>query len=254
MNYNNDVPPNNQPQQPYTQGYPSYPQPQPQSPMQKLKRAWSWYLQRGKVSRIGIGCGGLIVLMFACTICSAAMAGITGANHDTTAQSTTASTPVPKPTHQVVSLAATPTPKPIPTPTPKPLTPEQVLNNIAQEQVSSHKSTTTFDGTAVIVTANASDGFTDKMIAEGCQDDAFNVEKALWTSGKLPSNVTEVDVHLAGDLKDQYGNTSPGNWAAVTLSKDTESKFNWDNLDQTSAWKVYDTAFLVANLRQALDS
>lgn len=245
MNYNNDVPPNNQPQQPYAQSYPSSPQP----PQQKLQRAWSWYKRQGKVGKIGIGCGGLFVLMMTCIICPAAMAGITGANHDTTAQSTIASTPAPQPTHQVVKL-----PTPTPTPKPKPLTPEQVLNNIAQGQVLSQHSTTTIDGTAVIVTAKASDNLTEKMIAQGCQIDAFNVEKALWTSGKLPSNVTEVDVHLTGDLQDKYGNTSTGNWAAVTLTKSTEQQFNWSNLDQTSAWKDYDTAFLVNNLQQALDS
>jgi hypothetical protein len=256
MNNSNDRPSNtgpspyDGPQQAYPQGYPSYPQ-QQQSTMQKLQSAWSWYMRRGKAGKIGIGCGGLFVLMMACTICSAAMAGITGANHDTTtAQSATvASTQAPQPTHQVVKL-----PTPTPTPKPKPLTPEQVLNNIAQDQVLSHQTTTTFDGTAVIVTAKASDNLTEKMIAQGCQIDAFNVEKALWTSGKLPSNVTEVDVHLTGDLQDKFGNTSTGNWAAVTLSKSTEQQFNWANLDQTSAWGDYDTAFLVANLRQALDS
>ena len=235
----------------FTQGFP---QQQKQSAKQKLMSAWSWYKQRGNVGKIGIGCGGLVVLMLACTICSAAMAGVTGANKDTTAQATAQATtaPAPTPTHQVVRLADTPTPKP--TPKPKPLSLTDTLNNIAQGQVLSHNAKTTIDGTAVIVTAKASDGFTDKMIAEGCQDDAFSVEKALWTSGKLPSATIEVDVHLTGDLKDQYGNTTPGNWAAVTLSKDTEGKFNWDNLDKTSAWADYDTAFLVANLRQALDS
>lgn len=243
MSNSNDYPP----QQPYA----PQPQPQPQqSPMQKLKTAWAWYKQRGKGGKIGIGCGGLIVLMLACTICSAAMAGVTGANHDTTAQATVPpTTTAAKPTHQVVTL-----PTPTPTPKPKPLTPEQVLNNIAQGQVLSNKSTTTIDGTAVIVTANASDNLTEKMIAQGCQMDAYNVEKALWTSGKLPSNITEVDVHLAGDLKDKFGNTSKGNWAAVTLSKSTEAQFNWDNLDSGTAWGDYDTAFLISNLQQALDS
>jgi hypothetical protein len=238
MNNSNDFP----------QGFPQQP-PQKQSAKQKLKGAWAWYKQRGKVGKIGIGCGGLVVLMLACTICSAAMAGVTGANHDTTAQATVQATTAPAPTHQVVKL-----PTPTATPKPKPLTPEQVLNNIAQGQVLSQKSTTTIDGTAVIVTAKASGNLTEKMIAQGCQLDAFSVEKALWTSGKLPSNVTEVDVHLSGDLKDKFGNTSTGNWAAVTLSKSTEQMFNWDNLDQNSAWGDYDTAFLVNNLRQALDS
>lgn len=245
MNDSNDLPPNNP--QPYP-GYAQQPQ-QPQSPMQKLKAAWAWYKQRGKVGKIGIGCGGLVVLMLACTICSAAMAGVTGANHDTTVQATVPPTTTAKPTHQVVML-----PTPTPTPKPKPLTPEQVLNNIAQGQVLSNKSTTTIDGTAVIVTANASDNLTEKMIAQGCQLDVYNVEKALWTSGKLPSNTTEVDVHLAGDLKDKFGNTSKGNWAAVTLSKSTEAQFNWGNLDSGTAWGDYDTAFLISNLQSALDS
>jgi hypothetical protein len=83
--------------------------------------------------------------MFACTICSAAMAGITGANHDTTAQSTTASTPVPKPTHQVVSLAATPTPKP--TPTPK-LIPTPTEDPAQTEEA--YKQSTTFTTVAAI--------------------------------------------------------------------------------------------------------
>lgn len=236
MNDNNDLPPQ---------------QPQP-SPVQKLKAAWIWYKQRGNVGKIGIGCGGLIVLMLACTICSAAMAGVTGANHDTTVQATVPpTTTAAKATHQAVTL---PTPTPTPKPKPKPLTPEQVLNNIAQGQVLSNKSTVTIDGTAVIVTANASDNLTEKMIAQGCQMDAFNVEKALWTSGKLPSNITEVDVHLAGDLKDKFGNTSKGNWAAVTLSKSTEAQFNWSNLDSGTAWGDYDTAFLISNLQSALNS
>jgi hypothetical protein len=153
MNDSNEYPSNtgpspyDGPQQPYAQSFSGSPQPpqQQQSTLQKLKGAWSWYLQRGKVGKIGIGCGGLFVLMFACTICSAAMAGITGANHDTTAQSTTASTPVPKPTHQVVSLAATPTPKP--TPTPK-LIPTPTEDPAQTEEA--YKQSTTFTTVAAI--------------------------------------------------------------------------------------------------------
>jgi hypothetical protein len=89
--------------------------------------------------------------MFACTICSAAMAGIAGANHDTTAQSTIASTPAPKPTHQVVRLASTPTPNPTPTPTPNPTPTEDPAQTEA-----AYKQSTTFT-TVADIDKNGSD-------------------------------------------------------------------------------------------------
>jgi hypothetical protein len=91
-------------------------QPPDQSPQQKnhMKNMWVWYRRQRALPKLGIGCGALVILMMGCFVCSAAVAGVSGASQPTTAQVAVQATTPPKP--------AT-TPKPTPTPSPK-LTPK----------------------------------------------------------------------------------------------------------------------------------
>lgn len=221
-----------QPSYPYPPQQPHMPYGQPPQPPKRKYPLWVW----------------IVCAIIAIGLLTSAIQSLTKDNNTTT-QTNADQQATPQPTQ------AEPTPTPVPpTPTPKPLTPQQTLTNMAQDQVLSHKATVAINGTIVTVTADASDNLTEKMVAEGCQMDIYAVQKAFWTSDKLPKNTTEVRVVMNGQLQDKYGKTSTGAWASGTLNKDDAGKMVWDNLTWKSAWDVYTDKYMIGNLQDALNS
>lgn len=71
----------------------------------------------------------------------------------------------------------------------------------------------------------------------------FDIEKAIWNDGL--GAVQSVEVHIQANLIDPYGKNSIGDIATATLTKTTATRFVWNNLDQNTAWLVYDTTWLL---------
>jgi hypothetical protein len=77
--------------------------------------------------------------------------------------------------------------------------------------------------------------------AQDIKNGTCQLMQQLYTSD-LP--ITEVDYEVDGPLVDQYGNTSVGPYAQVTLTAATAKLFNWSNLSPDQAWGDYDSAWV----------
>lgn len=152
----------------------------------------------------------------------------------------------------LASLDATPTPEPSPTPTPPP-TVQQQLQDIMQHADLTYgtRKATNYDAKAnsvVVIYYIPHDEVWDKANeVSQIKINCFATLKALWQS-HLTGDFTDTKVVVQGDLEDAYGNTSVGNVGTCELFKDTARKFNWDNMDQDSAWEVYDLTWLLPDL------
>jgi hypothetical protein len=85
---------------------------------------------------------------------------------------------------------------------------------------------------------------TDSIVRQ----DTYDVLDALYSKGS-GFNPDQVEVRTFGPCTDKYGNTDTCQWADALLTKQTETLFNWSNLDPPDAWNDYDSAqYLVGGL------
>jgi hypothetical protein len=77
--------------------------------------------------------------------------------------------------------------------------------------------------------------------------ECFNLMQATWHDS-MSSHIKSVDIHLTANLVDRYGHPSIGDVGQCTLTSDTEKQFVWENLDQDSAWNVYDYTWTLPGL------
>ena len=119
------TPPNNQNPIPAQNNNP-YQQQLLQPPQKKQPRLLSWYKRQRNISKIGIGCGALLIIFMMCSLCSTVMTGVSSTSQHTMAQIT--ATPESKPTSSITvqknisTPHPTSLPKPNPSPTPLPVT------------------------------------------------------------------------------------------------------------------------------------
>lgn len=162
--------------------------------------------------------------------------------------------------HQEV-LTSTLTNTPAPTDTPVPPTPTPNLNTdsgvVAYAKnilsgLSPHGSITQVDnngGLHVVDYISSKMFLSNSAARDDVQQDCFFIEQALWTS-RLNLVEPAIYVDVQSDLVDKYGNSSRGDIGKVALSRDTEKKFNWANLDYQTAWnnKIFDQQWLLPDI------
>ncbi len=143
------------------------------------------------------------------------------------------------PTATSAPLLGPPTPVPTPVPT-KPLSLNEQIQRVtltAVQQVT--------QGAHATVEVSDGDVTETEMLSDCCARDddihleCFNLMKAIWHDS-MARDIERVDVHLTANLVDKYGRPSIGDVGQCTLSRETEQKFVWENLDQDSAWADYD--------------
>src|SRR5450759_1429338 len=128
-----------------------------------------------------------------------------------------------------------------PTDTPRPLTLDQQIQMVTLAVVQAMD----LRGTHATVEVDKGAVTESELLNDCCArvDDihleCLNLMKATWQDS-MSSHIKRVEIRLDGNLVDQYGRTSIGAVGRCTLTRDTEQKFVWDNLDQDSAWEVYD--------------
>ncbi|EFH85667.1 hypothetical protein [Ktedonobacter racemifer] len=83
--------------------------------------------------------------------------------------------------------------------------------------------------------------------------DCFNVLKDIWMDNTLKGMLTFVTFHLQSKLTDVYGNSSTDDIGRATLTKDTASKFHWDNLSEQDAWnnQIYDDQWMLPDIAKS---
>jgi hypothetical protein len=153
---------------------------------------------------------------------------------------TTSPTPTAQATQAVQEQPTVDTSQPTATPQPKSIA-QQVNDLVGNAGMLGQVSTTygyTDNPKAVVVKDNIGDGnLTNALTVGEIHLECFNAQKALWTAHL---DLTEVLVQISMNVVDQYGNASNQLVATCDLVSATAQKFNWDNLDQDSAWQVYD--------------
>lgn len=141
-----------------------------------------------------------------------------------------------------------PTQAPIPTPTADVSDVKQNIANAIQADgdtvtycfIIDKLPTITVTGQAVDVSMDDSSAVNiDVERAKTC---IFDLEKDVWATN---SSFTQVTAHVQVLLQDRYGKQSVGDLARATLTRETEQKFVWSNLDADSAWGVYDKTYLL---------
>jgi hypothetical protein len=168
----------------------------------------------------------------------------------TQAPTTNLVTPTPQATEK-------PTVKPvIPRPTQAPLpTATAVVSDVKQKiadaiQADSYTVTycfiidkpPTITVTGQTVDVSMDDSSAVNIDAERAKTCIFDLEKDAWATN---SSFTQVTAHVQVLLQDQYGNQSVGDLARATLTRGTEQKFVWSNLNADSAWADYDSTYLL---------
>lgn len=142
---------------------------------------------------------------------------------------TTVTTDTPTPT----TVSETPTPT---------FTVAQNVQATAQGNATlDDKVTTQYDNSAhtIAVTVTLSEAFDNNGYRVAVRSNCFDIQKAEWHN---IHGLSQVTVNFLGPTVDAYGNKGTGGLGQCVLTSDTESKFNWDNLDADQAWNVYDQA------------
>jgi hypothetical protein len=203
--------------------------------MLQVQRAWQTLVGRvgQRNAAILAGVAGLLVVC----ACCASLSAVTGSGDSGNGSARSSSRVTAGPT-------APPTARPAPTAT---LTPQQTLTRLVTSVANTHDYTVTValqDGGVVIVTETLKP---NSIAASSLiKLDMFTIQRTLWTKWHGP--LTEVDVNVEGPLQDAYGNVSTGLYAHTQLTAATASLFNWANLDQDSAWNVYDAAYIRSDI------
>jgi hypothetical protein len=181
------------------------------------------------------------------TLCLLCCIALTACGNSTTRYIGTAVTPQPTPT----SAAPTSTPWRMPTliPTNTPLTLDQQLQHVTLTAVQAvtvgrHATVDAFFG--VVIETEMLDDCCTRV--DDIHLECFNLMNAIWHDS-MSSHIKVVQIHLEGNLVDQYGRPSIGDVGRCMLTRDTEKKFVWDNLNQDSAWEVYDYTWTLPSLQ-----
>lgn len=230
------------PQNPQNPQYPQYQAPAPnyggqppygQPPantrrIPQLKR-WQW---------IAAGVGALVIVCCLCDSIVSAMNNSGGASTTQTklAASSTGPTATPQPTA---------TKAPIATPNP-----QAVYTNLAQQNckdTSGDPITTKWDPASQTVTITTTMGETWDVnsMQIAVKSDVFNCFHGFYSSPHA-TQVQDVVVTINGPIVDQYGNSSTGLYGSAELTRQTASKFQWNNIDYETAWdnNDYDNQFV----------
>ena len=143
---------------------------------------------------------------------------------------TTQPTPIP---------TAVVTKPPSPTPTP---TIQQVLGGM----LNSDSGVMTYAGTVDVLYSDKAVTIDADLIhtdTDSIKWATYNILHDVYTSSEKP--ISKVTILFTGLLQDKYGKQSTQVIASVILTTETASKFVWGNLDENSAWNVYDTALIL---------
>lgn len=179
------------------------------------------------------------VILAALIVCIA----VTANNQATQVPLTSVPTDTPVPT-----IAATP----VPTQPPLPLSIVQRSTQIAQNtNPFGSKLASKYDnkGNLTISEYFDSSGFLNNgFTIVGIKRDCFYLQQAEWQAKPTFAGVTTIELVITSQLQDKFGNTSTGTIGTCTLTKSTEQKFNWGNLDQDTVWGDYDNVYILPSL------
>jgi len=129
----------------------------------------------------------------------------------------------------------------------KPETVVQRLNNALDCPVFGTNEGSRLDGIKLVYSSKHTIDATLNVGVLNRDDDAklnaYVLFMCLYTSGVAP--IASITFHQQTLLVDSYGKTSTGDFSVATLTSTTESRFVWGNLDQDSAWAVYDYTWLL---------
>jgi hypothetical protein len=178
----------------------------------------------------------LVLLVFWLTACGTDATTQTQAPPVQTPGQATA-TPIPKPTRPIATAA--------------PLTLDQQIQQATlhaiQAVTTGTYATVEVNGGAVTETEKESEQLSNSWTIDHIHLACFTLMQTIWHDS-ISSHIKSVDIHIQDNLVDKYGSPSIGDVGQCTLTRETEQLFVWGNLDQDSAWKVYDYTWTLPSL------
>jgi hypothetical protein len=100
-----------------------------------------------------------------------------------------------------------------------------------------------------VIDENIAGDSSDSDTINTIKADCFAFQKALWTSS-VASQLSDVSIRVNTQVKDPYGHISNSSIGNCELPSATAQQFQWANLNDNDAWKVYDRAWLLPSLSQ----